>query len=67
MRTSASVYDVAGRAVRRLFGDRPLDSGRHALVWDGRDDAGRQVAAGIYNLRLVTPGGGETRKIVVVR
>jgi len=66
-RTSASVYDVAGRVVRRLFGDRSLEAGRHTLAWDGRDDAGRQVAAGVYYLRLATPGGDETRKVVVVR
>lgn len=66
-RTSASVYDVAGRVVRRLFGDRALEAGRHNLAWDGRDDAGRQVAAGVYYLRLATPGGDETRKVVVVR
>ncbi len=66
-RTSASVYDVSGRVVRRLFGDRALEAGRHTLAWDGRDDAGRQVAAGVYYVRLATPGGDETRKVVVVR
>lgn len=66
-RTSASVYDVAGRVVRRLFGDRALEAGRHMLGWDGRDDAGRPVAAGVYYLRLAAPGGDATRKVVVVR
>jgi uncharacterized delta-60 repeat protein len=66
-RTSASVYDVSGRVVRRLFGDRALEAGRHTLAWDGRDDAGRQVAAGVYYVRLATPGGDETRKVVIVR
>lgn len=66
-RTSAAVYDVAGRVVRRLFGDRAFEAGRHTLGWDGRDDAGRQVAAGVYYLRLTAPGGEATRKVVVVR
>jgi flagellar hook assembly protein FlgD len=61
------VYDVAGRVVRRLFGDRTLEAGRHTLGWDGRDDAGRPVAAGVYYLRLTAPGGDATRKVVVVR
>jgi hypothetical protein len=33
----------------------------------GRHKAGHQVAAGVSYLRLATPGGDETRKVVVVR
>lgn len=66
-RASATVYDVAGRVVRRLFGDRALMAGRHALAWDGRDQAGRQVAAGVYYVQVSTPRGGGVRKVVVVR
>lgn len=41
------VLDLAGRTVRRLdAGMRP--AGSRSLSWDGRDDAGRLVPAGIY-------------------
>jgi hypothetical protein len=60
-----SIYDIAGRLVRRLEGgDAPR--GRHRTIWDVRDEAGSRVAAGIYLLRL---RGGErtlTRKVVVI-
>ena len=66
-RTSAAVFDVSGRAVRVLFDGRVLDSGRHTLAWDGRDDAGRPVTTGVYFLRVVTLAGDQVRKVVVVR
>jgi hypothetical protein len=49
------VYDAAGRVVRRLLTAAPRSAGRNEQIWDGRDDAGREVAAGVYLYRLETP------------
>jgi spore coat protein A len=49
------VYDVAGRARRTLATGRAA-GGSHAVVWNGRDDAGRAVAPGLYFVRLETDG-----------
>ena len=59
------VYDAGGRIVRRLL-DAEVDAGPHDLLWDGRDDAGRLVPAGLYLYRLDTPGFSETRKLIRV-
>lgn len=59
------VYDVGGRLVRNLL-QKGLGRGEHTLVWDGRDDSGRDVAGGIYFVRLVSEESVETRKIVRV-
>jgi len=56
------VYDLSGRSVRRLAGDAV--SGLH---WDGRDDAGAALPAGLYLMRLVTPHGAWTARSVLVR
>jgi hypothetical protein len=42
-----SVWDVAGRRVRRLPAAL-FDAGAHDLTWDGRDEAGRACAGGVY-------------------
>jgi hypothetical protein len=42
-----SIYDVAGRLVRTLV-DENLSRGTHHRRWDGRNQAGRQVASGVY-------------------
>lgn len=46
-----AIYDVRGRRVRRLE-DAPHFPGRFEVIWDGRDDAGRPVPAGVYVARL---------------
>ena len=45
----------------------PLPAGRHRIHWDGRDDAGRPLASGVYLYRLVSPGGVLTRKLTLLR
>ena len=44
---SLTVYDVLGRRVRQVW-QGPLGAGSHRFVWDGRDEAGKDVAAGVY-------------------
>src|SRR5262249_51273346 len=46
------LYSVDGRRVRTLV-DEAREPGRYHLVWDGRDDAGRGLAAGVYYAQLV--------------
>ncbi len=64
---SLRLYDVGGRLVRTLREGR-LEAGRHAARWDGKNDDGDRVAAGVYLARLSVAGTpGATRKIVLVR
>ncbi len=59
------VFDVAGRRVRALL-DATMDAGPHAATWDGRDDAGSRVAAGVYLARLTALGRSSTVRMVVL-
>jgi trimeric autotransporter adhesin len=61
--TEIVVHDVRGRVVRR-FGALDLPGGDHRLVWDGRDDQGRSVSAGVYFARLRSGTRNATVKIV---
>jgi len=58
-----AVYDVTGRRVRTLV-DRALPAGSFEAVWNGDTDRGEQVAAGVYFVRLLTPGKTDSQKIV---
>ena len=62
-----SVYDAAGRLVRRLLEHAPFDAGLHESVWDGRDQAGRPVMPGLYAYRLEADGRTATRKMLLLR
>ncbi len=59
-----SVYDLRGRLIRTLKkGTGLADTG--AVAWDGRDSAGRQLATGVYLMRLRSAHQQISRKIVL--
>ena len=61
-----AVYDLLGREVRTLVeGFRP--AGAHAVVWDGRSDAGETVASGVYLYRMEAGGFTESRLMVLMK
>ena len=64
--TQLSVYDVAGRLVRRLVESR-LPPGRHVRQWDLTNDAGAAVASGCYFFVLERGREQLTCKALVVR
>ncbi len=64
--TALRVVDVTGRTVRRLV-EQPMPQGHFTIPWDGRDDAGRAVSAGVYLLRLDSAGVQATHRILHVR
>ena len=55
------IVDAAGRLVRSLAA-----SDRDAFTWDGRDDTGERVAAGVYFLRVDSSGGRRTGRVIRV-
>lgn len=57
------VFDTAGRLVRTLENQR-MATGQHQTSWNGRDDAGSAVAAGMYFIELDVAGKTTTRKLV---
>jgi len=65
-RVSVEVYRASGARVRSLFDGR-MQAGRHEIPWDGKDDEGHAVAAGVYLAVAKTGRDVLTRKIVMVR
>jgi hypothetical protein len=61
-----AVYDVKGRKVRSLH-TGGISSGWHTMVWDGRDDAGRGQASGMYFLRGANAGEVSVQKVTLVK
>jgi hypothetical protein len=60
-----NVYDATGRLVRKLLSDE-RDSGHGRVDWDGRNDNGVRVSAGIYFARLVTAGAVRTQRMITL-
>lgn len=61
-----TIHDVRGHVVRRLVAE-PRAAGRHTALWNGRDDAGRPVASGLYICTLETPGQRAAGKIAMIK
>jgi agmatine deiminase len=61
-----AVYDAEGCLVRTLV-DGVLAPGHHEIFWDGRNDDGRELAAGTYFYRLQAAGVSYTRKALLVK
>lgn len=64
--TEIAVYDLRGRKVRTLLAET-VSPGDHALTWDGANDAGGQLANGIYFYRVSSGGQVQTRKTVLLK
>jgi hypothetical protein len=66
LHVTLTVYDAAGKVVRRLLDDRQRD-GMHSVSWDGRDDRGRPVSSGVYFYRLSAGERSESRRMILLK
>ena len=57
------VIDVAGRNVRRLAQER-WDAGRRTIKWDGQDESGDPLPAGVYFVYCSIEGERTSRRIL---
>lgn len=63
---SIDVYDVAGRRVRTHELSRE-SAGWRKIAFDGRSDAGKPLASGVYFYRVTANGSTITKKMVITR
>jgi hypothetical protein len=60
------VYDILGRKVKNLInGYHP--AGETRIVWNGRDEAGSELASGTYFVRLWGEGQTRTTKLFMLK
>ncbi len=65
-RVKIEIFDVRGRLVRTLVNGVVL-AGRRSEVWDGRDDRGVEVEAGIYFCRIEAGSWSATKAMTLVK
>lgn len=63
---SVKVYDVRGSLMKTLIRDEPR-AGVWRVTWNGTNEAGREVAAGVYFIRTVTRSFKTSAKVVRLR
>jgi flagellar hook assembly protein FlgD len=62
--TLLQVHDLTGRVVRTLCASS-MKRGAYSVTWNGRDDRGRELARGVYFVRLVAGDYRATEKVVL--
>ena len=61
-----TVYNAIGQRIRTLINSqRP--AGSHTVVWDGKDNLGREVASGTYFYELVAGTFSKSARMLLVR
>ncbi|MFQ5650630.1 MAG: T9SS type A sorting domain-containing protein [bacterium] len=63
---SLQVYNMLGQRIRTLF-DGVRQAGSYSILWDGHNEKGEQVAAGIYFVRMKSDNLVFTRKMLLVK
>jgi hypothetical protein len=63
---SLRVYDISGREVNTLCNEN-LKSGTYTFTWNGTDNSGNAVSAGVYFYQLETPTSKLNRKVTLLR
>jgi flagellar hook assembly protein FlgD len=51
----------------RTLVDGHLENGLHRAAWQGRDQAGRQLASGVYHLRLESASEVVTKALTLLK
>jgi photosystem II stability/assembly factor-like uncharacterized protein len=63
---SLAIYNSLGQLVRQVARGK-FASGKHSVVWDGRDDRGQRVASGNYFYELSAGGFRSTRGMILIK
>lgn len=61
------IYDITGQLVRDLSGQVSAIDRQMSVQWDGTDEAGRKLPAGIYFCRLQDNAGSHFGKLLMMR
>ncbi|MBM3956786.1 MAG: hypothetical protein FJ313_01895 [Gemmatimonadetes bacterium] len=65
---TATVLNIAGRPIRTIVADRPLDAGLQTLLWDRRAETGLPAPSGLYLIRVTArdASGGQSTALATL-
>ncbi len=65
-RTNLEIYNLKGQKVKGLV-NKHLEAGRHEYVWNGKNDANKKVASGVYFYSLTHENKSIVKKMIVLK
>ncbi len=64
-KVSLNVFNILGQRIKTLINNRALQAGYYSLRWDGDNDYGKKVSAGIYFLQFRSDNYYKTIKMIM--
>jgi hypothetical protein len=64
---NVEIYDAVGRLVKTFGSESVIQNQESAISWYGDDNTGRQLASGVYFVKLSAEESSTTRKVLLVR
>ena len=65
-KVNLSIFNIKGQLVKTLLDDE-TSAGPHSLVWNGKDERGKNVASGIYFTKIKTDKSVQTKKMLLIK
>jgi hypothetical protein len=65
-KVTLGIFDLLGKKIKTLV-NQSQDAGNKTAVWDGTDDLGRQVSAGVYLYQIQAGEFTQTRKMLLLK
>ena len=66
-KVSVRVYNITGQLVNTLVDNQLVNAGTHKVVWNGKNNLGRQVATGMYLYSLEWAGMKKVKRMTLVK
>ena len=63
---SISIFDMMGRTIKEHLFEK-VSAGRHSINWNGLDNNGSSVSAGVYFYSVRTKNNFETKKMILLK
>ncbi len=63
---SIKIFSISGKRVKTIF-NGTLQAGIHQYIWDGKDENGLNLSAGVYSILLSTGDKKVAKRIVLTR
>jgi hypothetical protein len=66
-RLKLKIYNISGKLVKSFFTNHQHLTPDHYFVWNGTDDSGKKLPAGVYLARFETNHSTETKEVIILR
>jgi hypothetical protein len=60
------VFNLLGQRVAELA-DEPMKTGRHSVIWDGKNQSGEEIASGVYFYKLTAGDYTKLKRMTILR